>query len=128
MDQKPLERIWSGIAGFSRRVADGVAHLTTWQFILLCILGLIGAGILESILAPSSRTHHIPRVSVSVDKGSPKTIIKGTGSDEPKQPPADALKDHIKDEILTEIQKDIDSGSDAADTTSQNSKKSKKSV
>jgi Histidine kinase len=130
VDKKPLERIWSGIAGFSRRVADGVAHLTTWQFILLCFLGLVGAGILESILDSSPRTRHIPRVAVSVDKGSPKTIIKGTGPDnaEPKQPSGDSVIGSIKDEILTEIQKEIDSESDAADTTSANSKKSKKSL
>lgn len=105
-----------------------MAHLTNWQFVLLCFLGLAGAGILESILAPSPRTHHIPRVAVTVDKGSPKTIIKGTGPDEPKPPSGDSLKDSMKDEILTEIQKDVDSESDPADTTSAKSKKPKKSV
>jgi Histidine kinase len=130
VDKKFFQEIWAGIGGFSRRVADGVARLTTWQFILLCFLGLVGAGILESILESGPRTHHIPSMRVTVDKGSPKTIVKGTGPDipEPKQPPAGSVTDSIKDEILTEIQKEIDSESDAADTTSANSKKSKKSV
>ena len=115
---------------FLRRVADGVAHLTTWQFILLCLLGLIGAGILEGLLASRSGTRHIPPVAVTIHKESPETVRKddGPGIPEPEQPPAKPLKDSIKDEILKEIRKEIDREPDAADPASANPKKPKRSV
>jgi hypothetical protein len=130
VDNKRFEKIWAGMRGFSRRVADGVAHLTTWQFILLCLLGLIGAGILESILASRPGTRHIPPVAVTIHKESPETARKdaGPGIPEPEQPPAKPLKDSIKDEILKEIRKEIDREPDAADPASANSKKPKRSV
>ena len=130
MDNKRFEKIWAGMRAFSRRVADGVAHLTTWQFILLCLLGLIGAGILEGILASRPGTRHIPPVAVTIHKESPETARKdaGPGIPEPEQPPAKPLKDSIKDEILKEIRKEIDREPDAADPASANPKKPKKSV
>lgn len=130
MDKKFFQEIWAGIRGFSRRVADGVAQLTNWQFVLLCLLGLAGAGVLESIVDSSTRARHIPPVAVTIHKESPEPADKKAGPDipEPKQPPGGALKDSVKDEILKEIQKEIDGESGAADPTSANSNKSKKSV
>lgn len=129
MDKKLFERIWAGIVDFSRRVADGVAQLTNWQFILLGLLGLVGAGILESILDSRPTTRHIP-VAVTIHKKAPQADGKDAGADipEPPQPPGDPLEKSIKKEILKKIQKEIDGESGAADPASANSQKSKKSV
>ncbi len=130
MDKKPVEKIWAGISSFSRRVADGVAHLTTWQFFLLCLLGLAGAGILENILNSRAGTRHVPSVAVTLHKEPPKTAGEnaGPGIPVPKQRPGDPLKDSIKEQIAKEVQNEIDSESSAADPTATNSNKSKKSV
>ena len=130
VDKNLFQRIWAGIGGFSRRVADEVARLTTWQFIFLCLLALIGAGILEGILDSGSERRHIRPVSVTVHKEASKTADKAAGSDSPaaKQPAEAAPKDSVKEQILTEIRKEIDSESDAADPAAANANKSKKVV
>jgi len=130
VDKNLFQRIWAGIGGFSRRVADEVARLTTWQFIFLCLLALIGAGILEGILDSGSERRHIRPVSVTVHKEASKTADKAAGSDSPaaKQPAGAAPKDSVKEQILTEIRKEIDSESDAADPASASANKSKKVV
>ena len=129
MDKKLFEKVWAGIVDFSRRVADGVARLTNWQFILLGLLALIGAGILESILDSRPGTRHIP-VTVTINKEAPRADDKDAGPDiaEPPQPPGDAQENSIKKEILKEIQKEFDSEFGAADPDSAKSKKPKKSV
>lgn len=132
MDKKPLERFWASIVSFSRRVADGVAQLTNWQFVLLGLLALIGAGILESILDSRPGTRHIP-VAVTIHKEAQKATGKDAGPDipEPPQPPGDPLedsRDSIKKEILKEIRKELDSESGSSEPGSSNSKKAKKSV
>jgi len=129
VDKKLFEKVWAGIVDFSRRVADGVARLTNWQFILLGLLALIGAGILESILDSRPGTRHIP-VTVTINKEAPRADDKDAGPDiaEPPQPPGDAQENSIKKEILKEIQKEFDSEFGAADPDSAKSKKPKKSV
>jgi len=130
VDKKLFEKIWAGILGFFRRVADGVAQLSNWQFIFLGLLALIGAGILEGILDSRSTTHHIPPVSVTINKEAPQATDKDAAPDtpEPPQPPGGSLDKSIKQEILKEIQKEIDNESAATDPSSANSKKSRKSV
>jgi histidine kinase len=124
--KKYLQQIWAGIGGFSRRVADGVAHLSNWHFVLLCLLGLIGAGILESILESRSGTRHVPPVAVTIHKEPQKPADSNAGPDvpDPKQPGADSLIDSIKEEILKEIRKEIERESDPADGASAKSKRS----
>ncbi|MCX7174096.1 MAG: sensor histidine kinase [Proteobacteria bacterium] len=50
MEKEPFENIWDETWNALVRVANQVAKLTTGQFILLCVLGLIGASVLGSIL------------------------------------------------------------------------------
>lgn len=132
MDKRLFEQGWNGLKVFSRRVADGVAQLTTWQFILLCLLGLMGAGILESMLDSHREKRQRSPVTVSVNKEVPKTpdasstppgnagpVTPGT-----EDPVEDELEKTIKQRILKEIRKEIDKESAAAGASSANSKKS----
>ncbi|MEK7752511.1 MAG: histidine kinase, partial [Acidobacteriota bacterium] len=130
MDKKLFEGIWAGIVGFSRRVADGVAQLTNWQFVLLCLLALIGAGLLESILDSRPAKRQSPPVTITINKETPQAVDKDTAADipEPPQPSGDPLEKSLKQEILKEIQKEIDRESDVSDPPSAKSKKAKKSV
>ncbi|OIQ96777.1 sensor histidine kinase YpdA [mine drainage metagenome] len=68
MNGNSVARIWTGIRGLLRRLAGGVARLSTGRFILLCLLGLIAAGVLEGILYTGSGGHIRAPVSVVVDK------------------------------------------------------------
>lgn len=126
VDKQIFERAWAGIRLFSSRVADGVAQLTTWQFILLCLLGLMGAGILEDILDSRQGKRHTPAVAVTINKEVPKEGGKESGPDipEPPQAPGNRLENAIKKEILKEIQKEIDKEFGGPDTSSGSSKKS----
>ena len=155
MDKKFFEKAWAGIVSFSRRVADGVARLTNWQFILLGLLALIGAGILQSILESPPAKRRVPPVAITINKEAPQSADKdaGTGIPEPPQSTGDpaegAIKkkilekirkgiesessaddptDSIKKEILKEIQKEIEGEFGAGDSASSNSKKPKKSL
>ena len=154
MDKSFFKNIWTGIVGFSRRVADGVARLTNWQFILLSILGLVAAGILEGILETRPAVRRAPPVAITIHKEAPQAADNDATPDvlTPPQPPGDPLESAIKKrilkqiqkeidresgatdaassvkrEILQEIQKEIESESDAADPVSANAKKPKKS-
>lgn len=120
MDKTFFQKIWAGIVGFSGRVAEGVAQLTNWQFVLLAILALVAAGILEGILESRPATRRIPSVAVTIEKEAPKPTGKDAGplAPEAPQPPADRLEDTIKQMILTEIKKGIESAADPADTAS----------
>lgn len=126
VDKQIFEKTWTGIRIFSGRVADGVAQLTTWQFILLCVLGLIGAAVFDSILDSRHGTRQASAVAVTIDKKVPKESGKESVPDIPEPPQAkeDRLKNSIKIEILKEIQKEIDEELDESDTSSANSKKS----
>lgn len=126
VDKQIFEKTWTGIRIFSGRVADGVAQLTTWQFILLCVLGLIGAAVFDSILDSRHGTRQASAVAVTIDKKAPREGGKESGPDIPEPPQAkeDRLKNSIKIEILKEIQKEIDEEFDESDTSSANSKKS----
>lgn len=125
VDKELFEKVWIGISRLSRRVADGVAHLTTWQFILLCLLGLMAAAILEDILSPLQGKRHSPAVAVTIHKDAPQTGEKRAGSDIPEPPPADDRSEGlIKKEILKEIQKELDKEFGASGTPSANSKPS----
>jgi len=128
MEKTLPERIWSGIVGFSRRVADGVAQLTNWQFILLGLLALIGANILANILDTRPTKRLAPPVAVAVNKAKPQAADKEAAPAVPElpQPPGDAQEESLKREILKEIQKEIDSESGTSDQTT--AKKPKKSV
>lgn len=125
MDRKLLEQGWNSVRTFSRRVADGVAQLTTWQFILLCVLALIGAGILEGILSPHPGKRHRGPVTVSVNKNDPKPPAPpiappkeaAPASPEKEEPSDDALERSIKQRILKEIQREIDKETGSADTS-----------
>jgi signal transduction histidine kinase len=130
VDKKIFGKIWAGIVGFSHRVADGVAQLTNWQFVLLCLLALIGAGLLESILDSRPAKRQPPPVTITIDKETPQAVDKDAAPDipEPPQPPGDPLGKSLKQEILKEIQKEIDRESDVTDPPSAESKKAKKSV
>ncbi|MBI3524169.1 MAG: histidine kinase [Betaproteobacteria bacterium] len=130
MDKKISGKIWTGIVGFSRRVADFVAQLTNWQFIFLGLLALIAAAILESILNSHSSSRDIPPVSVIINKEEPQPADKDTAADlpEPPPPPEDAQDESLKQLILKEVQKEIEKESAATDPSSPQSKKSKKSV
>ena len=132
MEKKLFEQGWTGLRLFFRRVADGVAQLTTWQFILLCLLGLVGAGILESIIGSNHGIRHRGPVTVSVTKEVPKTPDAAStppgnadpGMPEKEDPAEDELEKTIKQRILKEIRKEIDKESGAAGASSANSKKS----
>ena len=128
MDKTLPERIWSGIVGFSRRVADGVAQLTNWQFILLGLLALIGANILANILDTRPTKRPAAPVAVAVPKEKPQPADKEAAAavPEPPQPSRDAQEESLKQEILKEIQKEIASESGPSGQT--NAKKPKKSV
>lgn len=113
VDKNLFERVWSGVRGFSRRVAEGAAQLTNWQFILLCLLALIGAGILQAILeSPPAKRSFLP-VAITINKEEQQPADKVTTPDarKPAPSPADPLEDAIKKKILTEIQKGINSES-----------------
>lgn len=126
VDKQIFEKAWAGIRLFSSRVAEGVARLTTWQFILLCLLGLIGAAIFDDILDSRDGTRHGPAVAVAINKEAPKESGRGSGPDTPEPPQAqgDRLGNSIKKEILKEIQKEIDKEFGEPETSSANSKKS----
>ncbi|HUW38128.1 MAG TPA: sensor histidine kinase [Rhodocyclaceae bacterium] len=70
MSGNAIDRIWTGIRGLLRRLAGGVARLSAGRFILLCLLGLIAAGVLEGILDAGSGSRVRIPVSVVVDKPS----------------------------------------------------------
>lgn len=129
-----LEKIWTGIGGFSRRVADGVANLTNWQFILLCLLGLMAAGVLEGLLHSGPTRRHASPVTVTVQQEPPQVGDKEARPDspEPPQPPKGASEDSIKIQILKEIKKEInkefDGESDTAEAPATDKKKSRKSA
>jgi LytS/YehU family sensor histidine kinase len=53
MSVPSFDDLWIGIRGLSRQVAQGVARLSTWQFMLVCLLSLMAAGVLHGILEPS---------------------------------------------------------------------------
>jgi len=128
MDKTLPERIWSGLVGFSRRVADGVAQLTNWQFILLGLLALIGANILANILDSRPAKPLAPPVAVASNKDKPQAADKEAAAavPEPPQSPRDSQEESLKREMPKEIRKEIDSDSGASDQT--NAKKPKKSV
>ena len=140
MEKTLPERIWSGIVGFSLRVADGVAQLTNWQFILLGLLALIGANILANILDTRPTKRLAPPVAVAVNKEKPRAADKEAAPAVPERPQApddslgnalkrdvaEPLKDSLKQEILKEIQKEIDSESGELDPA--NAKRPKKSM
>lgn len=123
-----MERIWAGIVRFSRRVADGVAQLTNWQFFFLAVLALVGAGILGDLSRPASRK--LPPVAVTIHKSAAQTPGEGAGGDvsAPRQASKDPMEDAIKKKILKEIQKGIDSESSAADVASSIKKEILKEV
>jgi len=130
VDKKPFEKFWAGVVGFSRRVADFVAQLTNWQFVLLGLLALIGAALLESILESRPAERQLPPVTVTIDKEEPQPADKDAAADipEPPQPPGNSQEDSLKQMILKEVQKEIDKQSDVTDSPSAKSKKAKKSV
>ena len=68
MNGNAIDWVWAGIRGLSRRLAGGVARLSTGRFVLLCLLGLIAAGVLEGILEPDRGVRVRSPVSVIVDK------------------------------------------------------------
>ena len=68
MSSNAIDRIWIGIRGLWQRLAEGVARLSTGRFILLCLLGMIAAGVLEGILEPDRDVRVRSPVSVVVDK------------------------------------------------------------
>ncbi len=146
MDKTFFQRIWAGIVGFSRRVAEGVAQLTNWQFVLLAVLAMIGAALLQSIFDSGPAKRQPLPVTVTINKEAPPAAGKDAAPDIPEPPPApgdplekslkqeilkeirDPLQKSLKQEILKEIQKEIDNQSDVTDPPSAKSKKAKKSV
>lgn len=122
VDKRLLEKLWAGARAFSRRVAEGVARLTNWQFILLCVLGLMAAGILESIIDRGAAKHPTPPVEVTIRKDA------GPAAPEPPQTPGNSQGESIKQEILKAIQEELAKESDAEDSPATNSKNSKKSL
>ncbi|MCX7171557.1 MAG: histidine kinase, partial [Proteobacteria bacterium] len=153
MGNKIIGKIWDGIGGFLRRVADVVAHLTNWQFILLALLSLMAAGILEGIFS-SGHGKRTPSVEVTIQKDLPQAADKDASANlpDPPQPAKDTLEDSIRKsvkepledsikksvkepledairkEVLKQAQKQINSESAEADTAATTAKKPKKSV
>ena len=113
MDKTLLERIWAGIVGFSGRLADGVAQLTNWQFILLGLLALIGANILASILDSRPAKHLAPPTTVAVIEEKPQPADKEAAPavPEPPTPARDLKEESLKQEMPKDIQKELDSDS-----------------
>ncbi|MFA6311528.1 MAG: histidine kinase, partial [Sterolibacterium sp.] len=128
MEKSLLERVWSGLVGFSRRLADGVAQLTNWQFILLGLLALIGANLLANILDSRPGKQPAPPVAVIIHKEEtlPRDTEAAPAVPELPLPPHAAQEESLKQEILKEVQKEVDSASSAPDQT--NAKKPNRSA
>ena len=128
MNKILFETIWANIVAFSRRVAEGVTRLTTWQFILLSLLALIAAAVLGDITRPASRP--TPPISVTIHKSAPEASDGTAASATPEAPraPGDPLENAIRKKILKEIRKGIDSATSATDAANSIKKEILKEV
>jgi hypothetical protein len=124
VDKNFFERVWAGIVSLSRRVGEGAARLTNWQFVLLSLLALMAAAVLEDILSTRSGSHSSP-VTVTINSSGSNDADADPA--EPPQPPATPGDDSAKKQILKEIQKEIEKEFASDESPSASSKKPKKS-
>jgi hypothetical protein len=123
-DKNFFERIWTGIVSLSRRVGEGAARLTNWQFVLLSVLALMAAGVLQGIFTSRSGSHAGP-VTVTINNSGSGDAEADPA--EPPLPPAVPGDSSAKKQILKEIQKEIEKEFASDESASASPKKPKKS-